>query len=242
MKRMILILALMAVLLIPAAALADAPPATGIPLPAGAVEVDSWVFQDGQWVHMSGPTQPNVAALARCWSSGPVQGNCNKQSWTINFTHHASVAQWINWSLSGSRWDWRIRKPGTYTADCITATLQSNNAVAITYSGFGDLTRLNEGGVKQTIDTYYAIGGATPPGLPDSGVWVRAADLNNEVDTIPDSADLHAGLQTKLWNLIKVEECNSSCEYENTGVITISVTNLKHWIDPGSGNFAATQQ
>ncbi|MGE5572140.1 MAG: hypothetical protein ACM3ZU_03850 [Bacteroidota bacterium] len=245
MKRMILILTLMAALLTPAAALAQVPPPTGIPLPAGAVEVDSWYFDGTNWVHMSGPdTDPGlrVIALARCWSSNPVQGSCNKEHWTIDFTHHASIAQWIDWTLSGSRWDWRVRKPGTYTADCITATLKSNNAVAITYSGFDDLTRLNEGGVKQTIDTFYSIGGAVPPGLPGSDAWVRASALNNEVDTIPDGAGLHEGLQTKLWNMIVVENCNSSCEYEDTGVITISVTNLKHWIDGESGNFKETQE
>ncbi|MEW5866307.1 MAG: hypothetical protein AB1774_05530 [Bacillota bacterium] len=234
MKRLVLILALMTVLLVPATALAASP---GVPLPAGAVEVETWKLVEGEWVSQG---TGNVEALARCWSSGPAQGACNKQSWVINFIHHASVAQWIEWSIGGTRWDWRIRKPGTYAADCINFALKSNNAVAINYDGFNDLTYLEQGeGVKQTIDTYYSYG-ATIAEAEANG-WVRASALNEEDDLIPDSAGLHAGMNTKLWNKIEVVECNSSCEYEDTATITLVLQNMKHWVDPATGYYKDPQ-
>lgn len=234
MKRIILILALMAVVLVPVAALAASP---GVALPANAIEVETWKLVGDEWVSQG---TGNVEALARCWSSNPVLGSCNKASWVVTFTHHASVAQWIEWTLSGSRWDWRIRKPGTYAADCITATLKSNNDVAIDYDDFADLAYLEaDEGVKQTIDTYYSFG-ATLAEAEANG-WVGASALNEEHDVIDDSQALHDGLSTKLWNKIVVENCNSSCEYEDVGTITISVTNLKHWIDPDTGNFKVDQ-
>ncbi|MBC7083490.1 MAG: hypothetical protein H5T95_08370 [Firmicutes bacterium] len=236
MKRIIVVLALMAVLLVPAAALAYNP---GVALPSGATEVETWYLNEaGEWVSQG---TENAAALARCWSSGPAQGACNKESWVINFTHHASVAQWIEWSIGGTRWDWRIRKPGTYAADCINFSLKSNNDVAINYDGFADLAYLEQGeGVKQTIDTYYSYG-ATLAEAEANG-WVRASDLNNDDDLIEDSAALHAGLNTKLWNKIVVENCNSSCEYEDTATITLTLQNMKHWIDPETGNFKSVQE
>ncbi|MCR4402001.1 MAG: hypothetical protein NUW12_04350 [Firmicutes bacterium] len=236
MKRMVLVLALMAVLLVPAAALAYNP---GVPLPDGAAEVETWYLNNaGQWVSQG---TGNAAALARCWSSGPASGACNAESWVIDVTHHASVAQWIDWSIGGTRWDWRIRKPGTYAADCINFTIKSNNDVAVQYDGFADLAYLEQGeGVKQTIDTYYSYG-ATLAEAQSRG-WVRASALNDSDDLLEDSAGLHAGLNFKLWNKIVVENCNSSCEYEDTATITLVLQNVKHWIDAESGNFAQVQQ
>lgn len=234
MKRIVLVLALMSVLLIPATALAAS---TGVPLPAGAVEVETWKLVDGNWVYQG---TGNVEALARCWRSGPASGACNKESWVINVTHHASVAQWIEWTIGGTRWDWRIRKPGTYAADCIEFTLKSNNDVAILYDGFADLQYQETGeGVKPTIETYYSYGESLAEA--ESNGWVRASALNESDDLVEDSAALHAGMSTKLWNKIVVENCNSSCEYEDTATITLVLQNMKAWIDPATGLYKQDQ-
>ncbi len=140
--------------MVPAMAMAYNP---GEELPDGAVEVEHWEMdENGAWIrHDSG----DLTSLARCWRSGPTQGgSCNKENWTINFVHHASMAQWCEWTIGGTRWDWRILKPGTYAADCIEFTLKSNNDIKITFAGFDDLQYLEEGGVKTTIDTYYSYG------------------------------------------------------------------------------------
>ncbi len=203
----------------------------------GATEVEHWELVSGVWVNkVAGDT----TALARCWRSGPDQGECNKANWVINFTHHASMAQWCKWTIGGTRWDWRILKPGTYAADCIEFTLKSNNDVLIDYEGFADLYRpLGNQDTKTTIDTYYSFG-EDIAGAERNG-WVRAADLNGDDDLILDSLALHAGMSTKLFNKIVVEECNSSCEYEDTATITLKLQNIKVWVDGELGTWRDPQ-
>ena len=217
MKKLLVYFVVLAFLLVPAMAMASN---DGEDLPHGAKEQTHWEWnkdkgENGGWdEYVAGST----AALARCWTSGGDFGYCNK---------------WCNWTISGTRWDWRILKPGTYAADCISVWLQSNNDVKITFAGFGDLAyQLDGAGMKQTIDTYYSWG----PDL-ESNSWIAAGDLNDEFALIPDSWDLHAGQSTKLWNKIFVENCNSSCEYESTGTITIALQNIKRWVDPRDGGW-----
>ncbi|MBP7892932.1 MAG: hypothetical protein KA063_05295 [Firmicutes bacterium] len=234
MKRLLVLFAIMALILVPAMAMAYNP---GIPLPDNAYEVEHWEWDDenNEWVHYA---SGNTQALARCWRSSPGQGSCNKENWTIDFTHHASVAQWCEWSIGGTRWDWRILKPGTYAADCIEFTLKSNNDVFIDYEGFADLLR-TEGNQSTltTIETYYSFG-EDLEGAEANG-WVGAAALNTDDDLIPDSVALHGGMTTKLFNKIVVRECNSSCEYEDTATITLKLMNIKLWVDPVRGGWLA---
>lgn len=234
MKRLLVLFAIMAIIFVPAMAMAYN---AGQELPQGAVEVEHWELVDGNWIsHNPG----DVTSLARCWRSGGAGGNCNKESWVINFTHHASMAQWCNWSIGGTRWDWRILKPGTYAADCIEFWLQSNNDVLIDYEGFADLYRpLGNQTTKTTIDTYYSFGETIAQA--EANGWVSAEDLNDDDDTIRDSLALHAGTATKLLNKIVVEDCNSSCEYENTATITLKLQNTKLWVDPTTGGWLASK-
>lgn len=227
MKKLFVCLAVLTLLLVPAMANAALP---GEPLPDGAVEVEHWELVGGAWVHFE---ERDPAAMARCWRSGPTLGQCNKTEWVIDFTHHAAVAQWSEWSIGGTRWDWRILKPGTYAADCIEFFLKSNNSVLINYEDFADLARQTEGGVLQNIETYYSFGESIA--TAEANGWVRAADLNEDDDIIPDSADLHAGLTTKLFNKIVVKNCHSSGEYEDTATITLTLLNQQPWVDPAGG-------
>ncbi len=187
-------------------------------IPALAFEPTVWNTEDGE-----------VAEHARVFTAGGSQGACNKPVWTFEMTTTASVAQWINWHVSATTWEWYVRKPGDYYTDCISFNLQSNGDIAITFSGFADL--YSEESIKQTIDTYYY---AT---LTDDHPteWIRAEDLNYESILIPDSQELHEGDQAKLWNRIVVEECNSACEYGNTGTVIITLVNQKDWIDEQGG-------
>jgi hypothetical protein len=231
MKKLLVCFVVLAFLLVPAMAMAYNP---GEELPDGAVEVEHWEMdENGAWIqHNSG----DLTSLARCWRSGPTQGTCNKENWTLNFVHHASMAQWCEWTIGGTRWDWRILKPGTYAADCIEFTLKSNNDIKITFAGFDDLQYLEEGGVKTTIDTYYSYG--EDVAAAEQNGWIRAIDLNNDEGfMIYDGRALHAGLSTKLLNKIVVENCNSSCEYENRGTITITLQNVKLWVNPVTGTW-----
>ncbi len=233
MKKLLICLVVLAFLLMPAMAMAYN---DGEDLPNGAVEVEHWELINDTWVSFK-PNVPSITMpLARCWRSSPKQGNCNRAKWEFDFTHHASMAQWCDWSIGGSRWDWRILKPGTYAADCIEFTLKSNNDVKITFAGFGDLQYQQVGaGVKQTIDTYYSWGESVQEA--DRNGWTPASALNDVELLARDDKDLHEGLSAKLMNKIVVVECNSSCEYENKGTITIALQNIKRWVDPTTGGW-----
>lgn len=208
--------------------------------PYPGTEVASWYWDGSAWKASSDPTTPNPAAKARCFASIPLDSACNK-NWKIPVKIHASIAQWVDWTMSGTRWDWFVRKPGNYVADCITATLKSNQNVLVDYHGFGPL--VYEGvkpSVVDTIPIWYFVGDpATGPPLKDDPAWTWCTDLNNsaEWDTIYDSANLHSGIQFKLWNRIEVVECNSACEYQDDAFISLLLLCQKEWIDTLTGNF-----
>ncbi|MEW6227765.1 MAG: hypothetical protein AB1700_06655 [Bacillota bacterium] len=232
MKKLILALALMTVLLMPAAALAYNP---GQNLPYDADEVDVYVWTGTAW-HLY---QTEDFPLARCWTSGSAEGACNQQNWPFTFTNHASVAQWIDWDISGTRWDWHVMKPGTYAADCIELEVDSNNDVKILFSNFEDLQYLEEApqGTLTEIATWYAIGNKM-----GELVWVPADELDRYQYAIYNSAQLHdPGVTLKFWNKIEVLPCNSSCEYESEGTITLQLQNIKIWVDGTDGDWVDPQ-
>lgn len=171
--------------------------------------------------------------LAAAYSNMPTEaGPSNVRVRTTEFTTEVQVAQWSKWSFLGTKWTWFVRKPGEYYADSIQATIQSNGNVAITFSGFDNPRYLDENeldGVKQEIESYYGVG--SDPRSTDFTGWVAAADLNEEEVILPDSAQLHEGMNFKLWNKITVCECNTASTYRNTGVITMTLQNQKPWID-----------
>ena len=209
----------------------------GEALPPGSTEQAVYQFVNNQWVPV---TSDGAGVLARSWNSGPTFGFCNKAYWDITFTTHASVAQWLNWTLATTRKDWRVRKPGDYASDSIDFTIQSNNAVVVSFHGFGDLQYLNPNppqDTTHTIATWYGVGND----IANVSNWVPAADLNNMTITFPDSDALHHGQQYKIWQRIKVVESNSSSEYENVGTVRLAITNLKFWIDAQTGGWAQSQ-
>ncbi len=179
------------------------------------------------------------ATDAKAFSSFPDSGSCNKAEWEIPFTTEVQVAQWLNWTISGTKWTWFVRKPGDYYTNCISATVKSNGNVAITFAGFADLAyQTGEGdyngleGVNQYIQTWYGYSEDEmgPAGTTFSG-WIAADDLDDQTPILSDSQDLHDGLAFKLWNRINVVNCNSAGTYRNTGTITIAILNQLPWID-----------
>ena len=215
---------------------------TGVPLPPGAMEVEVFYWDGTNWVSMG---TGNDSAMARSWNSLPVNsgGYSNKQFHTITFVNHASVAQWIDWTITGTRKDWRVRQPGMYASDSLTFTIKSNNDVLVDFEDFADLLYEDPGsappGTQTEIETWYSYG-ATIAEAEANGWW-RAADLNDADFTFFNSNPLHYGLTYKLWSKILVEESNNSSEYEDQGLVTLTLTNIKHWIDPSTGLFATPQ-
>ena len=211
-------------------------------LPGGATEVEVYVWEGSSWTSLG---TGDVSAVARSWNSNPANsgGYSNKQHHTITFTNHASVAQWIDWEIDATRKDWRIRQPGTYASNAIEFKIKSNNDVTVDFEGFGNLQYENPAeapaGTHTDIATWYSYGETIADA--EANGWISAADLNDADFTFVNSLPLHEGLTYKLWSKIEVVESNNSSDYENTGLITLSLTNIKHWIDPESGNFAEVQ-
>lgn len=200
-----------------------------------AAPLEVWKLVDGQWVSIGSANSTNLEADAWAFSIGGKDGKCNKRVWTINAEVEVQVAQWIDFYITGTKWSWYVRKPGTYLTDCITAQIKSNGEVDVSFSGFASPTYLPNQGtdtVKNYIDAWFGFGA-------DSGAaqFKPAAEMDGFSFRIPDSAQLHQGLQTKLWNKIYVVECNSASTYKTTGTITLTLVRIKPWIDPDTGKF-----
>ena len=235
--RKILLVTLVAGLLMSLVSLAWA---TQYPISSGTeTQVWKWVVGEngqGSWVPQTG-----VGADARAWHQGTTQeDNCNKEKWEIDVASHASVAQWIHWMLSSKGWQIRVRKPGIYIADCISATIDSNADVLVTFAGFDDLRKLSDPMKDLAIETWYALGDTN---IPADSAWVKATDLNSKTLRVP-----YCYHDAHLWIKINVRGADDSgylktraSEYQNDATICLSVSVLKNWIDPTTGNFLDPQ-
>jgi hypothetical protein len=229
-----LIFALLIVSLLPLAAFSQA-------LPPPEHEVASWWWNPDteKWEQQSSPADPNPTALGRLYAQDADKGACNKD-FVIDVKITAEVAQWIDWTISGTHWKWFVRKPGNYGGDCITGWMASNQNVALVYEGFEPLKYVSTGDKKSVVDTipiWYAAGDFVTPPPKGHNAWVYCRDMAARNDTIFDSAALHAGIQWKLWNYIHVIECNSACKYEDDATITLRLCCQKPWIQRATGFF-----
>jgi len=167
------------------------------------------------------------------------QGACNKD-FKIDVKITAEVAQWIEWSISGTHWKWFVRKPGNYGGDCITGLIKSNQDVKIDFEGFEPLKYIPVGDKPSVVDTipiWFAAGDFVSPPVKTDPAWTWCRDLNKLDPIIEDSEALHKGIQWKLWNYIHVVECNSACKYEDDATITLYLCCQKPWIDRSTGYF-----
>ncbi len=231
MKKLLFLLAIGALLTAPALAQPGTPP------PAGAYEVEMfYMHPDGTPVDGVGHLG-ELDQLARCFASMDQEGNCNKKFWRIPVIIHASVGQWIDWWMTGTRWDWYIKKPGCYAADCITAHIASNGDILVDYDGFGNLVNAD----GREIEISYAFGGSITdasnngwvpgPALDDDDDLLEESTMWYNVGTIDEGNYLHDGITWKLWNMICVVDCNTACEYEDEAEIILTLNQQKDWID-----------
>jgi hypothetical protein len=180
-------------------------------------------------------------ANARAFYSEPAGGACNKKVWEFPVTVEAQIAQWVQWSIDGTKWTWFVRKPGKYFADCIGFAIKSNSDVGFTFSGFSNLTYASTGtSVNPVIPVWYNWGSdaiLVDGYKPEGNEWIPAEALNGLEGIIKDSQKLHDGWKTKLWNMIEVVECNSASTYRATGIVTITLKNQKPWIIPETGDY-----
>lgn len=168
-------------------------------------------------------TNPENARVWRLYEGWDTTCNQDREE---DVTIKANVAQWAKWSCDFRGWEWYVRKPGDYFADCIQGHVQSNGSVAITFVGFGDL-EAEGAAVNPTIGTFYAA--LTGSGEPSPDDWVAACELSSV--TIGDSLALHTGMSWKLWNRIVVVDCNSPGVYGNYPTLELTLLNQATWLD-----------
>lgn len=122
-------------------------------------------------------------------------------------------------SVTATRLDWRVRKPGTYAALATTVTASGIGTLSMQFSGFADLSRTD--GVQGTIAAFYGFGDDLA--AAEAGGWISAAELSNKTRHI----DLSEPMPVLMWSKIDVDEEDSSAEYENEGVMTFIVSNTQ---------------
>jgi|CZCA01.1.fsa_nt_gi hypothetical protein len=120
-------------------------------------------------------------------------------------------------SVTATRLDWRVQKPGTYAALATKITASGIGRLSIQFSEFENLSKV--GGTSGTIAASYGFGDNLA--AAEAAGWISAVDLNNEVRYI----DLSEPVPVSMWSKISVGDGVSSAEYESTGVITFIVSN-----------------
>jgi len=127
-----------------------------------------------------------------------------------------------NVSLGATRLDWRVRKGGTYAALATEMSFTGTGKLAIQFDGFADLARLDGGAA--TIATWYGFGDDL--GAVESSGWIAACDLNLDANSRgPIRLDPTTPALLRMWSKITVGEEDSSCEYEDVGVVTFIASN-----------------
>jgi hypothetical protein len=122
-------------------------------------------------------------------------------------------------SVTATRLDWRVQKPGTYAALATEITASGKGELSVQFSEFADLSRTD--GIRGTIDTFYGFGDDLASIEAGDWKWVAAESLNGKSRSI----DLSNPVPVLMWSKISVDDQDSSAEYENEGVITFIVSN-----------------
>lgn len=203
-------------------------------LPTGASEGVTWKLNPTTEAWESGNTG------ARFWASGlTVSGGYYTQaSKSFEVTNHVSVAQWCLYVVSANRFDWRVISPGEYAAEAMWMFLMSNNDVSISLSGFANPASVDDS--EGAIPAWY--GWNTVQGDPADVVWVGANETEDLTIALDPLSNEPYPITRALWSKIEVSKYARSCEYEDMGVITVSLMNMKHWVDPETGGWADPQE
>ncbi|MEO0112858.1 MAG: hypothetical protein ABIK80_02735 [candidate division WOR-3 bacterium] len=193
-------------------------------------ERPSWFKTENCWVSQFG----DPVARGRLWMEYHLQGDsCNKEHWYIPFTDSISVAQWIRWSIDGKKTLWRIRKIGEFCGIGPIICLKSNEDVVMSFEGFENPTN-GETEIEKCF--YFTDTTVTEPGC--NWEWICIPDINNYTIRF----DFPNGCQPiaiKIWEKIRVEQCDRACEYVDPdgATIVLTLTVIKDWIDPETGEY-----
>lgn len=200
------------------------------------VEQECWFeFPPGTWNSQTG------SPTARCRKFllyNPNGDSCNQQQWTIPFKDSLSLAQWIEWTITGNRVLDLVRKPGTFAGLGPVLSVKSNEAIYMTFSGFENLVKIDD--PTQIIPKYYAITPTTTTNPVDVTQWIAAPDMNTA--NIPITGVVGGPALRRIWEKIVVSDVNTACEYEDPAgsIIMLNLTVMKPWIDPTTGSYVGT--
>lgn len=179
--------------------------------------------------------------LAFAYNSGGANGHCNRECWDFTIENHVSVAQWLDWSIDGTRKDWRVMKPGIFASDSVTARVASNNDVEISFWA-EDPSYQNPEAESPDIAKWFGYSvGSQASDISDVVEWVRGSDFTAEeplkirlgFDQVSGE-----GAAFRIFEQIEVTNEHRSSEYFGEGFVLICLTNLKHWVDAETGAYA----
>lgn len=138
---------------------------------------------------------------------------------------------YIKVSINALRYDWQIRKPGTFTAEPLIIDIQSNQAIAVSFSNFNDLKPKTQN--HGTIPVYYGFGDTLAE--TERNGWVRAKKLNRRNVTafpLPDGTNHY---QLKIWPRIEITKTTQAGDYQDTGYLTLTILENQIYLDNSSG-------
>lgn len=180
------------------------------------------------------PTQ-----LCRVFKEDAEEGACNKCEWPLNFTVDASIAQWVEWSITYTDADFWVLKPGTYVVDSVAINIKSNGDVQLKADYWADLLSPTSGKIIPVEITILPCG--QMPG--SSTTWYAASALQGKYvlmnlieEEIGDTFH-YDGVNAVMWIRITVDECNTACDYYGGGQFFVQLDSQKAWVDCETGSW-----
>jgi hypothetical protein len=139
-----------------------------------------------------------------------------------------AAAPWAIFDLSGTQWEWNVRRPGDYAAQSVVGSITANVDILINFSGFEDLNSSNPH--TGIVETYYAasLGNQRVEDVD----WASASDFNGRTLLITQDPDSPIPVAWGLWNRVCIKTLNSATEYSDEAVITFQMQNTNPWVDP----------
>ncbi|MBE3597915.1 MAG: hypothetical protein IMX02_03640 [Limnochordaceae bacterium] len=140
---------------------------------------------------------------------------------------------WLRVEVSGTRIDWRIRKPGEYAALAFRAIVSSNQDVTFYFREFGELLpAASSRGDAPGIPVFYAIGDSLDQAA--SAGWLAADQLNGLQVRLGRSEALEEGIAWSLWQRLRIGPEVGPAAYVNEASVVFVPANVREFVADGS--------
>jgi len=180
---------------------------------------------DGTWTALEG----QAAADAEGLESGPIGRTGSSATWSEAMTIHLTVTDWLEYAFTGTRSDWQATRPGVFAADAVSFRVQSTNDLVVAFAGFESGPAATSHGGSH-IGVYYWQDGLDAPAVPYFGdAWPRQKAVFG-LDLVLAFAEVKDGLRRALWRAIVVGDGAEARHYEDSGTITLTLTDVAPFI------------